>query len=56
MKGSDPSTWPKPSAEHTRVDADHGTVLVRTFSKLPPGILNHEGQGSRDPCPWPSGR
>jgi hypothetical protein len=51
MKCSDPSSWPKPSAEHVCEDAGHGRVRVRAFSKLHPKVHNHERKGSRGPLP-----
>src|SRR5215216_3586901 len=51
MKCNDPSTWPKPSAEHVCEDAGHGTVRVRAFSELHPKVQNHEGRGGRGLLP-----
>lgn len=51
MKCSDPSTWPKPSAEHACEDGGYGTVRVRAWAELHPKVRSHEGRGSRGPLP-----
>jgi hypothetical protein len=51
MKCKDPSTWPKPSAEHVCEDAGYGTVRVRAWADLHPKVRAHEGRGSRGPLP-----
>jgi DDE superfamily endonuclease len=51
MNCKDPSTWPKPSAEHTCEDTGYGTVRVRAWANLHPKVRTHEGRGSRGPLP-----
>src|SRR5215218_4833797 len=47
----DPSTWPRPSAEHACEDAGYGTVRVRAWAGLHPKVQAHAGRGSRGPTP-----
>jgi hypothetical protein len=51
MKCADPSTWPKPSMEHTCEDVGYGAVRVRAWENLHPKVRAHEGRGSRGPLP-----
>jgi hypothetical protein len=51
MKCADPSTWPKPSAEHECEDAGYGAVRVRAWANLHPKVRAHAGRGSRGPLP-----
>ena len=51
MRCKDPSTWPKPSAEHACEDVGYGAVRVRAWAGLHPKVRAHEGRGSRGPLP-----
>ena len=51
IKCADPSTWPRPSTEHTCEDAGYGAVRVRAWANLHPKVRAHEGRGSRGPLP-----
>lgn len=51
MKCDDPSTWPEPSAEHSREDAGYGSVRVRAWAQMHPKVQNHAGRGSRGLLP-----
>ena len=51
MKCNDPSTWPKPAAEHACEDVGYGAVRVRAWAGLHPKVRAHEGRGSRGPLP-----
>ncbi len=51
MRCKDPSTWPKPSAEHACEDVGYGAVRVRAWADLHPKVRAHEGRGSRGPLP-----
>ena len=51
MNCKDPSTWPKPSAEHACEDSGYGTVRVRAWAGLHPKVRAHARRGSRGPLP-----
>ena len=52
MKCADPSTWPKPSAEHECEDAGYGAaVRVGAWANLHPKVRAHAGRGSRGSLP-----
>lgn len=47
----DPTTWPRPTAEHCTEDEQYGTVRVRAWSGLHPKQQNHPGRGTRKTRP-----
>ena len=47
----DPTTWPRPSIEHTGEDTQYGKVRVRAWSDLHSIVKTHQSVGSRQPRP-----
>jgi DDE superfamily endonuclease len=48
---ADPTTWPVPTASHTAIDEQYGTVTVTAWAGLHPKQHNHPGKGTRAPRP-----
>jgi hypothetical protein len=48
---ADPATWPAPTATHTVVDDQYGTVTVAAWPGLHPKQQRHPGHGSKGPRP-----
>jgi hypothetical protein len=48
---TDPTTWPPPTAQLRKVDAQYGTVWVRAWTGLHPKTQEHGTRGTRKPRP-----